>query len=92
MNLKKQFAASFFKADIVILCPIYAAGEKKDKNYNELHFVNLIKKTSKVQVIIIKNEVELKKYMQKNLINNEIIVGMGAGSISKWMRDLKYQI
>ena len=27
MNLKKQFAASFFKADIVILCPIYAAGD-----------------------------------------------------------------
>jgi UDP-N-acetylmuramate--alanine ligase len=91
-NLKKQFASSFLKADIVILCPIYAAGEKKDKNYDELHFVNLIKKTSKVQVIIIKNEVELKKYLQKNLINNEIIVGMGAGSISKWMRDLKYQI
>ena len=91
-NLKKQFALSFSKADIVILCPIYAAGEKKDKNYDELHFANLIKKISKVQVVIIKNEDELKKYMQKNLINNEITVGMGAGSISKWMRDLKNKI
>ena len=29
------------------------------------------------------------KYLQKNLIDNEIVIGMGAGSISKWMRDLK---
>ena len=28
-------------------------------------------------------------YFKKNLISDEIIIGMGAGSISKWMRDLK---
>ena len=42
-----------------------------------------------LQVIIIKNEREIEKFLKKNLINNEIVVGMGAGSISKWMRDLK---
>ena len=91
-NLKKKFASSFLKADTVILCPIYPAGEKKDKSYNELNFSRLIKNFSKVQVIIIKNEIELRKYMQKNLISNEITVGMGAGSISKWMRELKNKI
>ena len=29
------------------------------------------------------------KYFQKNLIKNEIIIGMGAGTISSWMRSLK---
>ena len=91
-NLKKEFASSFYKSNLVLLCPIYAAGEKKDKSYNKDNFARLISLHSKVQVVHINNEIELKKYLKKNLISNEIIVGMGAGSISKWMRDLKYTI
>ena len=40
-------------------------------------------------MIIVKNEAELGKYFKKNLIKDEIIIGMGAGSISKWMLGLK---
>ena len=40
-------------------------------------------------MIIIQNKEELGKYFQKNLIKNEIIIGMGAGTISSWMRSLK---
>ena len=29
------------------------------------------------------------KYLKKNLFDDEIIIGMGAGSISKFMRELK---
>ena len=46
-------------------------------------------KNSNTQVIIVKNEIELSKYLRKNLISDEIIIGMGAGLISKWMRGLK---
>ena len=88
-NLKKEFSSSFLLSDLVILCPVYAAGEKLDKKYNQHNFAKLISKNSKVQVINIKNEIDLKKYLNKNLINNEIVVGMGAGSISSWMRNLK---
>ena len=28
--------------------------------------------------------------LAKNLINDEIVIGMGAGSISKYMRELKF--
>ena len=31
----------------------------------------------------------LTKYLRKNLIKDEIVIGMGAGSISKWMYNLK---
>ena len=37
---------------------------------------------------MINNEVELKKYFKKNLTKNEIVIGMGAGSITNWMRSL----
>ena len=32
-NLKKEFSKSFSKSDLVILCPVYSAGEKKDLTY-----------------------------------------------------------
>ena len=42
-----------------------------------------------VDVIIIKDEHNLKNFFKSNLIKNEIVIGMGAGSISSWMRNLK---
>ena len=88
-NLKKEFSKSFKNSDTVILCPVYAAGEKKDKNFNQYDFSKLIYKNSGSQVIYINTQEELIKYFQKNLIDNEIVIGMGAGSISQWMRNLK---
>ena len=92
LSLKNRFAKSFSNSNLVLLCPLYAAGEKKNFNFNLIKFAKLISKLSKTQVIIIKNYNELVKYFKKNLMNNEIIIGMGAGSISKWMRDLKDSI
>ena len=52
----------------------------------------LIAKNSKTQVLIVQNEVELTKFFQKNLVSNELIIGMGAGVISKWMARLKFSL
>ena len=90
MSLQKEFSKCFIKSDLVIMCPLYAAGEKKDLRFNLIKFSNLIAKNSNTQIIIIKNEIDLCKYLKKNLINDEIIIGMGAGIISKWVRELKY--
>ncbi len=87
--LKKEFSKSFKFSDRVILCPVYAAGEKKSNNFNLIKFGKMISLNSGVEVIIIKNEKDFKNFFKKNLIKNEIIIGMGAGSISHWMRDLK---
>ena len=54
-----------------------------------LSFSKLISTNSKTQVVLVKNFSELVNYFKKNLINNEIIIGMGAGLISQWMRELK---
>ena len=89
MSLKKEFSKSFMKSDLVLICPMYAAGEKKNLNFNMLRFANSISNRSKTQVVLVKNQEELSKYFKKNLINDEVIIGMGAGSISQWMRELK---
>ena len=87
--LKKDFASSFKNSNLVILCPVYAAGEKIDKNYDQIEFAKLITLNSNVQVILIKDEKDLRKFFIKNLISNELIICMGAGSISKWIREMK---
>ena len=89
LSLKKEFAKSFLNSNIVLLCPLYAAGEKKNLKYDQKSFAKLISKLSKTQVIIINHQNEIGKFFKKNLLNNEIIIGMGAGYISKWMNELK---
>tara|TARA_B100000963_G_scaffold361582_1_gene397876 strand:- start:15939 stop:17336 length:1398 start_codon:yes stop_codon:yes gene_type:complete len=89
ISLKKEFSKSFKKSDLVLICPIYAAGEKKDSKFSFNNFVKLISKNSKVQTVIFYTQKELLNYFKKNLINDEIIIGMGAGAISQWMRGLK---
>ena len=57
-------------------------------DFNQNKFSQLIAKQSKVQVINILNQVDLKNYFKKNLIQNEIVICMGAGSISNWIREI----
>jgi UDP-N-acetylmuramate--alanine ligase len=91
-SLKKEFSKCFSKSNVVIISPLYPAGEKKDTKYSLIKFAKLISKNSKTQVILVKNEKELSNYLKKNLISNEIVIGMGAGSISKWMTQLKFSL
>jgi len=87
-SLKKEFASSFVESDGVILCPVYSAGEKKRYNFNQKNFSKIISKKSKIQVINIQNQKELKNYFIKNLSNDELVICMGAGSISNWIREI----
>ena len=41
-----------------------------------------------MQVINVNNQIELKKYLKQNLIEDEMIICMGAGSISNWIREM----
>ncbi len=92
ISLKKAFSESFAKSDLVLVCPMYAAGEKRNLHFDLTNFAKLISKNSKTQTVLVKSQKELSDYFKKNLINNEIIIGMGAGSISQWMRELKFSL
>ena len=87
-DLKKEFSSSFKNANSVILCPIYSAGEKLKLGFNYLNFAKTIIKNSKVNVFLIKNENQLARYVKQNIWGKKIVIGMGAGSISAWMKNL----
>ena len=87
-DLKKEFSLSFKNADTVVLCPIYTAGEKMKLGFNYNNFAKDIIKNSKVKFFVIKDQYELAKLMKNIVCGKKIIIGMGAGTISAWMRQL----
>ena len=87
-NLHEEFSKSFKKADTVILCPIFKAGENIKLPFTYNHFAKKIIKKSNVKLILINDNLDLVKYVKQNIYGNKIVIGMGAGSISNWIRDL----
>ncbi|RPG57740.1 MAG: UDP-N-acetylmuramate--L-alanine ligase [Flavobacteriales bacterium TMED235] len=85
-NLRKKFSKSFKKADEVILCPIYKAGENSKTKINYDNFAKEIIKNSGVKLIFINDQYELSKYVRQCVYGQKIVIGMGAGTISNWMK------
>ena len=87
-DLRKEFSFSFLNADIVVLCPLYSAGEKIKLGFNYLKFAKEIIKNSKVRLFMVNDNNQLAKFIKKNIYGKKIVIGMGAGTISNWMRKL----
>ena len=87
-DLKKEFTFSFKKADQVILCPVYTAGEKIKLGFNYYNFAQNIGKNSKVKIFLVKDQLSLAKFIKQNIYGKKIVIGMGAGSISNWIKNL----
>lgn len=85
---KKEFTFAFKDADQVILCPIYDAGEKIKLGFNYYSFAKDIIKNSKVKLFLINDQFQLAKFVKYSIYGKKIVVGMGAGSISAWIREL----
>ena len=62
-DLEKDFCLSFKKANSVILCPVYKAGEKMKLDLNYNNFSKKIANESKVQVFLVNNQYELAKFL-----------------------------
>jgi UDP-N-acetylmuramate--alanine ligase len=87
-DLKKEFSLSFKKADTVILCPVYAAGEKIKLGFNYNNFAKDIIKNSKVRLFTVNDQYQLAKFIKGNIYGKKLVIAMGAGTISTWMRQL----
>ncbi len=87
-DLKKDFCLSFKRANSVILCPVYKAGENMKLDLSYYNFSKQIAKKSKVQVFLVNNQYELAKFLKQHLNSDNIAIGMGAGSISNWIKEL----
>ena len=80
------------KADTVLLCPIYKANENINLGFSYNSFAKLIIKNSKVNLIYVENEYRLRNLLRKTAYGDKIYIGMGAGSISAWMKNFQSYI
>jgi UDP-N-acetylmuramate--alanine ligase len=87
-DLRKEFSFAFKAADTVVLCPIFTAGEKMKLGFSYIKFAKEIIKNSKVKLFLVNDNLQLAKFIKNNMFGKKIVIGMGAGTISNWMRKL----
>jgi UDP-N-acetylmuramate--alanine ligase len=90
-SLYKEFTKCFNLADLVVVCPVYAAGENS-KSFNFKKFCKDISTNSKVQTVVANDQNDIELFIKKNLIKNQVIIAMGAGSISSWIRNISFNL
>ena len=56
--------------------------------FSYINFAKEIIKNSKVQIFLMENKYQLSKFVKANIYGKKIVIGMGAGSISGWIREL----
>ena len=56
--------------------------------FDYLSFAKEIIKNSNVKLFLVKDNIQLAKFLKNNMYGKKIVIGMGAGSVSNWMKKL----
>lgn len=80
-TLLDEFATCFNKADIVIVTDIYAAREKNDGSITPQMLIERLK-ANNVNAMYIGDFEEIAKYIHENAKENDIVLTIGAGTIT----------
>lgn len=84
-----EFLDSLMDADIVIVAPVYAAGESPVANCCHEAFVLKLKEKGLKEVYGVNGYEDLPGVIAKVAQHQDYVLCMGAGSISKWARSLE---
>ena len=91
-DLFDEFCRSFNEADHVLLLDVYAAGEIPLKNYESNNLENGLSKYGHKNVLYIKDQSLLTKKLIKIIQPNDLIICLGAGSITKIANSLEEEL
>ena len=87
----EQFAKCLNDADIAIIAPVYAAGEKPLEGINRDTFADALRAHGHRDVRVIESEADLPALIAgvEDTLANGAIVFLGAGSITQWANGLQ---
>ena len=88
-NHFNEFCSCFNDADEVVLLNVYAAGEKKIANCNNIDLENGIRNYGHKNVSSIINDEDIYKIILKKINNFLFIIFLGAGNITKIANNIK---
>ena len=91
-NHFNEFCSCFNDADEVVLLNVYAAGEKKIVNCNNIDLENGIRNYGHKKVSSVTNDEDIYKTILKKINNYRIIIFLGAGNITKIANNLKKEL
>ncbi len=87
-DLFDDFCTAFNDADLVIVADVYEAGESPITGYDKQSLVDGLKTRGHRNVVPLDGVDQLAQTLQDHADNADVVVMMGAGSISQWAYDL----
>jgi UDP-N-acetylmuramate--alanine ligase len=84
----EQFATCLNDADVAVIAPVYAAGEKPIEGFNRDSYAEALRAHGHRNVITIEGEDDLAAAVAPYVKPGAAIIGTGAGSITNWMNNL----
>ena len=91
-DLFDDFCSCFNKADHVFLLDVYAAGEKSIKKFESINLEKGLADYGHKNVLYIQNQNFLAKNLLKLIQPNDLIICLGAGSITKIANSLEEEL
>ena len=91
-DLFDEFCRSFNDADHVLLLDVYGAGEIPIKNFESINLESGLTNYGHKNVLYIKNKKHLTKTLLKLIQPNDLIICLGAGSITKIANNLEEEL
>ena len=80
-NLFKEFSRSFYQSDLLVVLPIYSAGEKKIKGVNSEALCEGIKSHGHKNAVYLDGRKKIISYFNKNLQPDDVFLTLGAGDV-----------
>jgi UDP-N-acetylmuramate--alanine ligase len=84
----EQFATCLNDADVAVIAPVYAAGEKPIEGIDRDSYAEALRAHGHRNVITIAGEEDLAAAVAPYVKPGAVIIGTGAGSITGWMHNL----
>ena len=91
LDLQNQFSLCFKNSEHVYVSNVYAAGEKKPKNFDLKRFINNIAKNSRTKAEFFKKKEQLLK-VKKNDKSKIIFLFLGAGTVTEWAHNFAKEL
>ena len=91
-DLFEDFCSCFNDSDQVLLLDVYPAGEKVIKKFESINLAEGLIKYGHKKVSYVKNSNKLANIIKDNLIPGDLIICLGAGTITKIANNLEYDL
>lgn len=88
LDLADEFATCFKDADIVLVTDIYPAGEKQNPAISKDILAQKIKESGHPKVLSLQSMQDIPALVSQYMQKGDMVVGLGAGDISKVMHEL----